>query len=155
MQANTFGAVAEEYITRKIAKTEKAKESERDIRNELIARWGERPITEVTRHDVVEMAEEIAKRAPYQAHNVFGQCRALFNWAIARGLHGLETSPCDRLKPADLIGRKEARSRVLSDRGAAGAMEGDRDARLPLRRPLPAPRRHRPAQVRSRGGALE
>ena len=27
-----------------------------------------------------------------------------------------KSSPCDRLKPADLIGRKEARSRVLDDR---------------------------------------
>lgn len=115
-QKNTFGTIAEEYIEKKVSKTEKAKESERDIRNELINRWGERPITEISRHDVVEMAEEIGKRAPYQAHNVFGHCRALFNWAIARGLYGLETSPCDRLKPADLIGRKEARSRVLDDK---------------------------------------
>jgi integrase len=114
-QANTFGSVAEEYIARKIAKTAKARASELEIRNELIARWEERPIADITRHDVIRMAEEIGERAPYQAHNVFGHCRALFNWAIARGVYGLETSPCDRLKPADMIGRKEARSRVLSD----------------------------------------
>ena len=114
-QANTFGAVAEEYLVRKIAKTARARANELEIRNELIARWGNRPIAEITRHDVVKMAEEIGARAPYQAHNVFGHCRALFNWAIARGLYGIETSPCDRLRPGDLIGRKEARSRVLND----------------------------------------
>ena len=114
-QANTFGAVAEEYIARKIAKTAKARASELEIRNELISRWEKRPIADITRHDVIGMAEAIGARAPYQAHNVFGHCRALFNWAIARGVYGLEKSPCDRLKPADLIGRKEARSRVLSD----------------------------------------
>lgn len=151
-QANTFSAVADEYIEKKIAKTAKAKESERDIRNELIARWGDRPIAEVGRHDVVEMAEEIAKRAPYSAHNIFGHCRALFNWAIARGLYGLETSPCDRLKPADLIGRKEARSRVLDDKELR--VEGDRHAGLSLRRSVPSARAHRSTQIRGRGSPV-
>ena len=114
-RANTFGTVAEEYITRKIAKTAKARASELEIRNELMSRWGDLPITEITRRDVVAMAEEIGERAPYQAHNVFGHCRALFNWAIARGLYGVETSPCDQLKATDLIGAKQARSRVLTD----------------------------------------
>lgn len=108
-------SVAEEYIARKVIRTAKARESERDIRNELVSRWGNRPIADISRHDVIRMAEEIGERAPYQAHNVFGHCRALFNWGVARGVYGLETSPCDRLKPADLIGRKEARSRVLGD----------------------------------------
>ena len=41
--------------------------------------------------------------------------RSLFNWAINRGAYGLETSPCDRIKPAALIGAKEPRQRVLND----------------------------------------
>jgi integrase len=111
----TFGAIAEEYITKKVARTAKRVETEQDIRRELIPRWGKKPITDVTRHDVIAMAEEIAARAKYQSHNVFGHVRCLFNWAITRGVYGIETSPCDRLRPADLIGKKKARNRVLND----------------------------------------
>ena len=78
--------------------------------------WGAKPVTEITRRDVVKVVEFIADRgAKYQAHNVLGHVRAFFNWAINRGIYGLETSPCDRLKPAALIGERAPRQRVLSD----------------------------------------
>jgi integrase len=114
-QRTTFLAVAEEFIAKKVARTVKATESEQDIRRELISRWGAKPIADVSRHDVIAAIEEIAERAPYQAHNVFGHVRGLFNWCISRGVHGLETSPCDRLRPRDLIGERRPRSRVLND----------------------------------------
>jgi integrase len=115
-QKNTFAAVAEEFIARHVARTRKARETEREIRKELIPRWGKLPITEITRHDVVAMVDEIVDRgARYQAHNVLGHARKLFNWAIGRGAYGLEASPCDRLRPADVIGRKAVRTRILTD----------------------------------------
>jgi integrase len=107
--------VAEEFIAKKVVKTAKAIGTTQDIRRELIPRWGDKPIADVSRQDVIAMAEGIAERAPYQAHNIFGHVRLMFNWAIARGTYGLEASPCDRLRPADLIGEKKPRSRVLSD----------------------------------------
>jgi integrase len=55
------------------------------------------------------------KPAPYLAHNVLAHARSLFNWAINRGTYGLERSPCDRLKPAALIGPKQPRQRTLND----------------------------------------
>jgi integrase len=62
------------------------------------------------------LIEAIVDRpAPYQAHNVFGHVRTFFNWCIDRSIYGLESSPCDRLKPARLIGSKKPRQRVLSD----------------------------------------
>jgi integrase len=112
----TFAAAAEEFIVKKVSKTAKAVETAQDIRRELIPRWGRRPLADVTRVDVIAMAEEIAERGTvYQAHNVFGHVRGLFNWAITRGTYGIETSPCDRLRPADLIGKKAPRSRTLTD----------------------------------------
>jgi integrase len=115
-QRTTFGVVAEEYITKRVSKTAKAHETAQDIQRELVSRWGRKPIADVTRHDVIGMAEEIAGRGTiYQAHNVLGHVRGLFNWAINRGAYGIETSPCDRLRPADLIGKKAARSRTLTD----------------------------------------
>jgi integrase len=115
-QADTFGAVAEEFIKRHVTKLAKAREIERDIRRELIQRWGRRPVTDITRRDVVELLEEVVDRgAPYQAHNLLGHVRKLFNWAIARDVYGLQGSPCDRLKPAEVIGKKGIRTRVLTD----------------------------------------
>jgi Arm DNA-binding domain len=113
---NSFAAVAEDFIARHVSKTRKGAEVERDIRREFIDRWGDRPITDITRHDVMAVIDAAVDRgAPYQAHNLLGYVRRLFNWAIARGTCGLERSPCDRLKPRDAIGPKKSRKRILTD----------------------------------------
>jgi integrase len=115
-QENSFSAVAEEYIKRKVSSTRKAAVVQRELRREFIKPWGARPITEITQHDVVAIIDEVVDRgAPYQAHNLLGHVRTLFNWAIARGVYGLDRSPCDRLKPSAVIGKKLARQRVLND----------------------------------------
>lgn len=112
----TFGVVIEEFIARHLKGKRKAEDDERQIRRELVPHWKNKPIDEITRRDVVTLVERIADRpAPYQAHNVFGYIRTFFNWCIDRGIYGLESSPCDRLKPARLIGPKKPRQRVLSD----------------------------------------
>jgi len=115
-QQTTFAAVAEDFIERHVRGQRKANDSEREIRKELIAYWGERPIASITREDVVMRVDAITRKpAPYLAHNVLAHARSLFNWAINRGTYGLEFSPCDRLKPAALIGSKQPRQRILSD----------------------------------------
>jgi integrase len=114
---NTFAAVAEAYIAHiHRQKHRKADEVERELRKEFVERWGERAITDITQHDVVAVTDAaVARGAPYQAHNLFGHIRTLFGWAIGRGVYGLEHSPCDRLKPKDLIGRRDPRNRTLTD----------------------------------------
>ena len=115
-QENSFAAVAEQFIKRHVAKTRKAAVVERELRREFIDRWAARSITDITQHDVVAVIDEAVDRgAPYQAHNLLGHVRTLFNWAIARGVYGIDRSPCDRLRPAAVIGKKLARQRVLTD----------------------------------------
>jgi integrase len=115
-QENSFASVCEEFIKRHVKKTRKADVVERELRREFVARWGARPITDITQHDVVAVIDEAVDRgAPYQAHNLLGHVRTLFNWAIARGIYGLDKSPCDRMRPAAVIGKKQARQRVLID----------------------------------------
>jgi integrase len=115
-QKNSIDAVAEEFIKRHVSKTRKAAVVERELRREFIERWTGRPITDITQHDVVAVIDAAVDRdAPYQAHNLLGHIRTLFNWAIARGVYGLDRSPCDRLRPAAVIGKKLARQRVLND----------------------------------------
>lgn len=121
-----FGSVIEDYLRRHVKGQRRAAQVEREIRRELIERtekngkvtpiWRDKPVTEITRADVVTLVQDIADRpAPYQARNVYGHVQTFFNWAIEQGRYELETSPCDRLKPARIIGEKKPRQRVLND----------------------------------------
>jgi len=114
---NTFLSVAEAYIAdlhRRQLRT--ADVAEQQIRRELVPPWGELPIADITRADVITLVQAIRDRpAPYSAHNVLSHCRALFDWAINLDSYGLEASPCDHVKPGKLIGQKRPRQRVLTD----------------------------------------
>jgi hypothetical protein len=146
-QENTFLAVAEEYIRLVVVgpdetkpKQRKGPEIARVIRGVFIPLWGERPTTEISRHDVLTAIEGVrdhgtakmlashgiklkqrkggrgkAGPAPTQARNLLGSLKTLFSWAIERGTYGLEVSPCDHLRSARIIGEKESGDRVLND----------------------------------------
>jgi integrase len=115
-QKHTFAAVAEEFIKRHVSKTRKAAVAEREIRREFIDRWGTRPIADIDQFDVKAVLREAVDRgAPYQAHNLLVHIRSLFNWACSQGDYGLDHSPCDRLKPKMVIGKKAVRTRILRD----------------------------------------
>ena len=113
---NTFGVVVEEFFVRHLRKTRQGHSAEILIRREFVSRWADRPITEITRRDVLAVVDATVDRGkPYAAHLTLGYARRIFNWAIARGVYGLESSPCDRMRPKEIIGAKKARTRVLND----------------------------------------
>ena len=142
----SFGAVVEEYLNRHVKGQRRSAQVEREIRKELIPVWRDKLITEITRADVVTLVEAIADRpAPYHAHNVLGHIRTFFNWAIERSKYGLEASPCDRLKPARVIGEKKPRQRVLTDAELAAFWRATGRLGYPYGPLLQAPGRHRPA----------
>ena len=122
-RADTFDAVAEEFIKRVVVGPNPEKPLQRrgnivarELRREFVERWSGRPITSITRRDVIDaIKEKVDAGAPYQAHNLLGHVRVMFNWAIEVGDYGLEASPCDRIRPKRLIGKKSHRTRVLSD----------------------------------------
>jgi integrase len=112
-QASMFAAVAEIFITRHVAAKRTARTIEQLIRRELIPRWGERPIADITRADVIALIDEIVDRGhPEAARQVFAYARRLFGWAVPR--YGLDRAPTDHLSTKDLIGDKTFRRRVLS-----------------------------------------
>ena len=127
-RATTFAAVCEDFIRDKLPGERNAREVERDIRRVFISAWGKRPITDILPLEVRNLVKAYKDDGkPYQAHNLLGYARRIFNWAINQHCYGIEASPCDRLKPKDIIGEKRARSRVLSDaelRAAWKASEG-------------------------------
>jgi integrase len=115
-QANSFAAVSADYLERHASKLAKAREARTIIEGEFVKKWGVRPITDITTEDASTAIRAIVKRGvPYQAHNAFGWLRSLYNWAIGTGEYGVAISPVERLQPAKLIGKKEARQRVLGD----------------------------------------
>jgi integrase len=116
-QENSFGNVAEAYFIHiKRQNLRRTAETEREIRRELVSRWEKRPITDITRHDLLEVVEAALKRgSPWQAHHIFSYTSRLFNWAIERGTFGLESSPTHGMRPARVIGAKKPRLRVLTD----------------------------------------
>jgi integrase len=115
-RANSFAAVAEDFIAEKLPAERKGGEVERDIRREFIAALGARPIVDITPQDVRAIVKAAKDRgAPYQAHNLLTHARRLFTWAIDQDMYGLSSSPCDRLKPKAIIGKKIFRKRILTD----------------------------------------
>jgi integrase len=115
-QHTTFAAVAEDFIKDKLSTERKGREVAGDLAREFLPLWGKRPITEITALDVRNVIKAVVDRgATYQAHNLLTTARRLFSWAIDQHVYGLEASPCDRLRPKALIGKRLARKRILVD----------------------------------------
>jgi integrase len=126
-RAGTFEATAEEFIKRHAAGLRSGKGTAGIVRHELIRAWRDRPISEITRRDVIALVEAILDRGgdkpapgtrrkaggPYAARHALSAARKLFNWAVGRDL--LAASPCDRVKAAEIHGAPAERDRVLSD----------------------------------------
>ncbi|MDB5508808.1 MAG: site-specific integrase, partial [Hyphomicrobiales bacterium] len=120
---NSFEAIAEDFIRIALIGPDSTRpkqrtgvDTAREIRAEFISRYGSRPIDSITARDIIEVTDAAIERgAPYHAHHLLAHVRRMFNWAIARGIYGIERSPCDRMKPSQVIGAKALRTRVLSD----------------------------------------
>jgi integrase len=117
-QKNTFRAVLEAFNKDKLEGLRRGHEVNRDL--EKLAEdtgWGGRPITEITALEVRDVIKQYKDRGKiHHAHNLLGYIRRLFNWAIDQQVYvGLESSPCDRLKPNAIIGEKKLRNRILND----------------------------------------
>jgi integrase len=119
--AHTFAAVAEDYIAYRVIgpKPEqpiqrKWKWVARTVRDPFIEAWGERPIADIGRDDVLRLIREKKKTAPGSAREQLAIIKSLFAWALDQS-YGLERSVCSDIKPKSVIGEKNLRERALSD----------------------------------------
>ena len=112
---HSFATVAEAFITDKLAQERSGKMVERDFRSIFIAAWGDRPISEITTLDVLEIINAKKRTAPQMARALLILIKRFFNWAIDQHVYGLTASPCDRLSRAKIIGEPPSRSRRLTD----------------------------------------
>lgn len=141
LQANTFASVAEDYLRLQVIgpdpanpRQRKASEASNVFRGVFIAVWGERPITSISRHDVLLLIEGVRdngtaatlaaygkgtkadkRPAPEHARSLLGYLKTFFGWAIERGTYGLESSPCEFIKGSRVIGERHADDRTLND----------------------------------------
>ncbi|MCV3240637.1 tyrosine-type recombinase/integrase [Mesorhizobium sp. ZC-5] len=130
---NTFELVLEDYIEKAVEgpnklepKLRTAKEVKRILYSEycndrVVGKTtrkglGPKPISDVSRKDIQTVIDDaIARGSAGAAHQILGMVRAMINWAIDQGKYGIESSPCDRMKPKRIIGPKLKRSRFHSD----------------------------------------
>jgi integrase len=115
-KANSFGVVAEEFINRHVKRLKSAKDVIGVIRRDLVTRWFDKPIVEITRRDILAALAEIADCGQLaKARKTYAVASGLFKWAVERGTYGLEVSPCVSISLKNICGSAEARARVLSD----------------------------------------
>src|SRR5579864_1192995 len=111
-QADTFAAVRDQFIE-KYAKPKNRswQEVERYFKRDL-ADWNARPISSITRRDVIAAIDAKAHRGgPYSANRLLAHVRKLFNWGLSRDL--ISASPVAGI-PKPRV--EKERERVLSER---------------------------------------
>jgi integrase len=109
--ADTFAAVAAEWIKRDQEGNRTAHKVERAIERTVMARWRDRQISSITRRDALEAIDTLADRGtPIAARRLHAHLHRMFQWALGRGI--IAANPMAALpKP----GKEVARDRVLSD----------------------------------------
>lgn len=113
-KSDTVANVAEEFIRRSLEGRGRARSYVSAIRRmfeeHMLPRWRARDIRSITRRDVVALLDSIIDDGkPVLANRVLAAVRAMFNWAIRRGI--VDASPAALVeRPA----QEKARERTLS-----------------------------------------
>ena len=82
------------FIVQHVSKTRKAAEVSRLLRREVVSRWGNRSVREITKRDVIELASEIAQRGtPVAANKLLKVVKTFLNWCAGRAV--IDSSPAE------------------------------------------------------------
>jgi integrase len=112
---HSFTIAAEAFIAAKLEKERSGKVAERDLRSVFIAAWGARPVSEITKTDVLEIILTKKRTAPQMARALLVLIKRFFGWCVDQEIYGLSTSPCEGLSGKKLIGELQSRDRRLTD----------------------------------------
>ncbi|MEM1134015.1 MAG: tyrosine-type recombinase/integrase [Pseudomonadota bacterium] len=86
------------------------RETNRALKRELVSRFGERDVKQITRADILEAVDAALERGSnYQANRLVSYTRRMFNWFVERGI--VEASPMIGVKAPR---REKPRDRVMS-----------------------------------------
>jgi integrase len=115
-EIRTFRAVADVYARRQLAQLKSGSEVKATIEREFFPYWAHKDIAAITPLDVQKRIEALLDAGtPGSARALFATGRTLFNWALTRPEYGLGSSPFARLKAAAIVGRKQPRTRTLTN----------------------------------------
>jgi hypothetical protein len=108
-QADTLESIATQFIERYAKPKNKGwKKQESDIKRNLLPYWKHRPISSITRRDILEVLDRVSDRTTaVNANRLLALVRKLFSWCLERGI--LEVSPAATVKPP---GKEESRDRM-------------------------------------------
>jgi integrase len=111
---DTFETVARQFVElhcRRLNRPRTIEAYEQQFRTYLIPRWGRRPISSITRRDVLDLLDEIVGSGrPIAANRVRSLLVALYGWSLTRDI--VISSPVAGVRrPA----AEQSRDRVLSD----------------------------------------
>lgn len=114
----TFGKVVEEFIRLHVRQNNRPRTQvlyEALLKNVFVAAWGEKPIGEIGKREVIAVIDKLnARQKPGMANNAYAVISKLFNWAVSRDV--IETSPCAGVERPVKV---KSRERVLSDKELA------------------------------------
>jgi integrase len=116
VSANTFGAIADDYFARKLAKQRSGNSVWKRIENNLLPVFKDRPVAQITDLDI--LAKVVNPRVigtPAMARQLFNDLGGFFSWLIDQRIYGLKVSPCATIKISKIVGRIAPRQRVLND----------------------------------------
>src|SRR6516164_1788733 len=127
-QANSFVAVADEWLQRDQAHNRSFAKVKRTIERCAKPVWEGRQISTIGRRDINDLIDAVADRGTIiQARRLHAHLHRLFRWAVGRGI--LETNPMAHLpKP----GSEVKRDRVLTDPELAQVLKNVTQLRPPF-----------------------
>lgn len=144
--ADTVASTVELFIQRSLEAKGRApryvQETRRLFRLHVLPRWGDRDIRSITRRDVIELLDEVMDRGsalkeggkrrtvpggPIAANRTLAAVRALFNWALRRGV--IDASPVTLVERP---GEETQRDRTLTAEELMAIWEGATELAYPF-----------------------
>jgi integrase len=110
-RTDTVRTLADDYLKKHALKFKRsAAEDKRILDVEILPRWGDKSVRDLSRRDVRALVERVAERAPIMANRVLAVIRKMLNFAVDH--EWLDANPAARVaKPAP----EHSRDRVLSE----------------------------------------
>jgi integrase len=115
-----LSAVVEEWLKRDQAKNRSLREVARIMRREVLPIWGDRPIEDIRKRDIIVLIDGIADRgAKIMANRTLAHIKRLFRWAAGRDI--IDSDPAAHVEKT---APETKRERVLTDDELADVWRG-------------------------------
>jgi Arm DNA-binding domain len=120
----TFEAVAEQYITLKLATLRSGAKTAERFRRRIIPIFKElrglngqtKTLAEITDIDILsKLVTPILRETPSSARQLLNDVKTFLTWAVDQRVYGITVSPAASIKTGKVTGKIGRRQRVLSD----------------------------------------